>query len=224
MTETHMDRQPEPEPMDIPEEAAAYAQADFAGVNERFVERLIEQAGAYHAPLALDLGTGPGDIPRRLLQQRPGWRIVAADLSPAMLQYLRRNAKNLPGRPALYPLCTDAAKNPFPNDAFDIVFSNSILHHIASVARFWPELKRLTKPGGQLFLRDLARPATPETAAAIVKQYAAAESQLLQKEFYRSLCAAYTPAEIRQQLENAGLHQCRVERVSDRHLDIYGEI
>ena len=58
-----MPRQPEPEYMDLPEEAAAYAEADFADVNEAFVERLLEHVGAREEELALDLGTGPGDIP-----------------------------------------------------------------------------------------------------------------------------------------------------------------
>jgi len=224
MMNSSMARQPEPEPMDIAEEAAAYAEADFAEVNTRFVQRLIDQAGARDDALALDLGTGPGDIPARVLRQCPAWRIVAADLSMPMLAYARDAARNRHVAGALYPLCADAGKMPFPDATFDVIFSNSILHHISDVARFWAEVKRVAKPGGQSLLRDLARPATPEDAAALVRQYAATESPLLQEEFYRSLLAAYTPPEVRRQLDEAGLHHWKVERVSDRHLDVFGEM
>lgn len=61
-----MQRQREPEYMDLPEEADAYAEADFSEVNEAFVAKLVELAGARTNAKALELGTGPGDITIRL--------------------------------------------------------------------------------------------------------------------------------------------------------------
>ena len=81
-----MERQPEPEYMDLEVEAAAYAAADFAEVNAAFVERLLEVAGTIARAVAIDLGTGPGDIPLRVAARRSGWRILAMDASWAMLR------------------------------------------------------------------------------------------------------------------------------------------
>ena len=39
---THMPRQPEPEYMDDPAEAEAYAASDFSEVNQAFIDRLLE--------------------------------------------------------------------------------------------------------------------------------------------------------------------------------------
>ena len=72
-------RTPEPEYMDDRAEAEAYAAADFSGVNAAFAERLAELAVAIDNAEALDLGTGPADIPIRVARLKPGWRITAVD-------------------------------------------------------------------------------------------------------------------------------------------------
>lgn len=224
MHEKHwMSRVPEPERMDLPEEARAYAETDFSEVNAAFVTRLLELAGDPPRAHTLDLGTGPGDIPLRLAAARPAWRITGIDAAHAMLIFARDAAAGMGrGSPVFVEAC--AAHAPFRGGAFDIVFSNSILHHVHDAHAFWSELRRLTRPGGLVFLRDLRRLATPDDARRVVDTYAANESALLREEFHRSLLAAYTPEEVRAQLAGAGLHGLRVEAVSDRHLDVWGRV
>jgi len=219
-----MPREPEPELMDLEEEAEAYARADFAEVNQRFVERLLELAGPRESAEAVDLGTGPADIPIRLVQARPGWRVVAVDASRPMLDLARRDVDvaGLTGNVAL--LQADAKAIPLPDAVFDVVFSNSILHHLNDANALWGEVKRMAGPGATVLLRDLARPAGPEQARKIVDAYAGHESALLQEEFYRSLLSAYTPGEVREQLDRAGLGGLEVAMVSDRHLDVFGHL
>jgi len=60
MATMNFNRQAEPELMDLPEEAEAYARADFSAVNQAFVERVLELAGERVAAIVVDLGTGPG--------------------------------------------------------------------------------------------------------------------------------------------------------------------
>jgi ubiquinone/menaquinone biosynthesis C-methylase UbiE len=105
-----------------------------------------------------------------------------------------------------------------------VVFSNSILHHLSDMQPFWAEIRRVSKPGAFVMLRDLARPDATQTAREIVRQYAAGESLLLQEEYFRSLLAAYTPEELRLQLAHADLPLLRVEMVSDRHVDVFGRL
>jgi ubiquinone/menaquinone biosynthesis C-methylase UbiE len=215
-------RQPEPEAMDLPEEAAAYAAADFSEVNAAFVARLAELTRELVKALALDLGTGPGDIPLRLAGVKPKWTIAAADVSLPMLRLARAALGN--ASITNVPLvCVDAKGAPLRDGSFDVIFSNSILHHINDTGRLWSEVARLTKPGALILMRDLARPETDEAAAAIVQSYSGAESALLQEEFYRSLLAAYSIDEVRAQLQAAGLGSLEVTMVSDRHMDIFGK-
>ena len=218
------ERCPEPEAMDLAEEAVAYADADFSVVNDAFVERWVEYMsdGVGKNVVALDLGTGPGDIPIRLLRRCPYWKVAAVDVSVPMLSLCRKAMYQVGLEGSIWPVCLDAKLLPFPCASFDIVFSNSILHHVADVEAFWLEIKRIARAGAFVFVRDLIRPATVEDAAHIVETYAGAESSLLQEEYYRSLLAAYTTVEMETQLRQAGLVSLRVQQVTDRHADIFG--
>ena len=215
-------RTPEPELMDLADEAKAYAAADFSSENAAFVARLCELAPCDSA-LCVDLGCGPADIPIRTARARPGWRITAVDAAEAMLEIARADiaAAHLTGR--VETLLADACRTGLPAGGFDVVMSNSILHHVADPEAFWREVRRLARPGAQVFVRDLFRPASAEAARAIVAAYAGDESPLLQEEFYRSLLAAYTPDEIRDQLAAADL-PLDVAAITDRHVDVWGRI
>ena len=219
-----MSRRPEPESMDVPEEVAAYAAADFAGVNQAFVDRLVELVGPCENALALDLGVGPGDIPLRVVRARPKWRVVAVDASYPMLEAAKRLISEAKLSGSVQLVQADAKRCPFAADRFDVVYSNSILHHITEVDLLWAEVKRVARPGATVLLRDLARPGSPEAARAIVEQHAGNESLVLQEEYYRSLLSSYTPDEVGQQLARAGLGTLKVEMVSDRHFDVFGRV
>jgi ubiquinone/menaquinone biosynthesis C-methylase UbiE len=210
--------------MDDPAEAQAYGRADFAAVNAAFVDRLLELAGPAEALTAVDLGTGPGDIPLRLARRRPGWTITAVDAAEAMIEIARAAAAREGGAERVQFVVADAKATGLAGGAFDVVFSNSILHHITDTAALWAEVRRLGRPGALVFFRDLARPASEPAARAIVDTYAGAESAVLQEEYYRSLLSAYEPPEVRRQLADAGLRGLHVAMVSDRHLDVWGRL
>ncbi len=218
-----MNRQPEAELMDLPHEADAYARADFAGANDAFVSRLLELTGHRASLHALDLGCGPADIPIRLLRQKSDWRITACDASDAMLRIASDavDAANL--REKIYLLRADAKRVPLPKQSFQVVFSNSLLHHVSEPIGLWKEVKRLIAPAGIIFLRDLARPADAMVASALVARHAGNESPLLQAEFHRSLLAAYTLDEVCDQLREAQLHHLKIAMSSDRHFDVWND-
>ncbi|MBI4425546.1 MAG: methyltransferase domain-containing protein, partial [Elusimicrobia bacterium] len=77
-----MKRTLEPEVMDAPERAEAYARADFSEVNQRFVDEFLGRC--LEPRRVLDLGCGPGDIPIRLARCAAKVRVTAVDASPAM--------------------------------------------------------------------------------------------------------------------------------------------
>jgi ubiquinone/menaquinone biosynthesis C-methylase UbiE len=216
-----MERQPEPEYMDLPEEALAYAQADFADVNAAFVERLLELAGGQEAVSALDLGAGPADIPLRVAEQRPHWRQFAVDAAISMLRLAEPERRRAARRVVLVQ--ADAKRLPFPDHSIQSVYSNSILHHVLDPHAFWSEVRRVLRPGGLIFLRDLSRPPSRQAAQDLIDEHAAGESDLLREEFYRSLLAAYTPEEVRAQRRKAGLEGLEVRQITDRHLDAWGQ-
>jgi hypothetical protein len=77
-------------------------------------------------------------------------------------------------------------------------------------------------PGACVLVQDLMRPDSPAAAQALVDHYAPDEPDVLRHDFFHSLCAAFTPDEVREQLVNAGLDALTVTPVTDRHLLVAG--
>jgi len=217
-----MERSPEPELMDLADEVRAYAQADFAAVNQRFVERLCELTGGRLNAAAVDLGCGPGDIAIRAAKAQPMWHITAIDASKPMLDWAANAAQSAGVADRIVWTIGDAKSLPLATGGFDVIFSNSLLHHITDAEAMWREVKRIAKPGAQIFFRDLYRPASQVVARRIVATHAATATKLLQEEFYRSLLSAYSAVEIRSQLAQADLYGFSVNEINDRHIDIIG--
>jgi ubiquinone/menaquinone biosynthesis C-methylase UbiE len=214
-----MNRRPEPELMDLPAEAAAYAAADFSAVNAAFVERLLQLVGSRPDVRAIDLGTGPGDIAIRVARARPSWRVMAIDGSEPMLAIARRDAGDLSN---VRFTSADAKGTGFPDGSFDVILSNSLLHHMRDPLPLWREIARLAAPGATIFVRDLMRPSSEDDVRRLVDLHAGNESALLKEEFHRSLLAAFTLDEVRGQLAATTLAHLTVCASSDRHLDIFG--
>lgn len=211
-----MERILEPEVMDEPAQAEAYARADFAAVNEGFVERFVAAFPELRRGRAVDLGSGPADIPIRLTRRLPELRVVAVDASLAMLRYARDNVAATARKSSVDPLCARLPALPLPSHAFDAVISNSLLHHLPHPAPLWREVRRLARPGAAVLVMDLHRPATPDDAAAIVRREAAGEPEILRRDFLASLHAAFTVSEVERQIRDAGL-RLETARASDRH-------
>lgn len=132
----------EPEVMDDASEAHEYDAMDHDAPNAAFVERLIERGAHGHM---LDLGTGPGHIPILICRRMMDATVVAIDLSDEMLRIAERRVADagMPGRITLRQ--ADVKKLPFEDDSFDVVFSNTILHHIPQPAGMLTEAARVLR-------------------------------------------------------------------------------
>lgn len=205
----------EPEVMDSPEEAQDYDSMDHSSVNQLFVDDLLKQDSL--SGDILDLGTGTAQIPILLCEQLDSCRIMAVDLATHMLDLARFNieAASLIERIQLDRI--DAKSLGYSNGMFDVVMSNSIIHHIPEPAVCLAEAVRVTKAGGLLFFRDLMRPESTETLEALVQTYAGDQNDHQQKMFRESLHAALSLDEIRQLVSDLGFEPETVQATSDRH-------
>ena len=220
-----MQRIPEPELMDEAEQARAYALADFAEPNARFVDYFESEYPALQRGTVLDLGCGPGDIVLRLATRRSGLTVHGIDGSAAMLHFASERlheAPGLGGRVQFIEGVLPGATLPLPG--YDAVISNSLLHHLHDPGVFWRAVREAGRPGAAVLVMDLFRPASPAAARGIVEQYAAGEPEILRQDFLASLCAAFEPEEIRTQLRAHGLAALTVRTVSDRHLLVTGRL
>jgi ubiquinone/menaquinone biosynthesis C-methylase UbiE len=214
----------EPELMDDEAQARAYAEADFEEPNARFVALFHDFVGALPTGAAvLDLGCGPGDITLRIAAAHPQIEVHGLDGSAAMLAFGRAA---LGDSPALAPrvrfieaLVPDAE---LPRPGYEAIVSNSLLHHLHAPETLWQMIRARARPGAAVLVMDLMRPASEAAAQALVDAYAATEPEVLRRDFFNSLLAAFEPGEVREQLRDAGLGHFSVEEASDRHLVVRG--
>ena len=217
-------RIPEAELMDTAEQADAYAAADFGAPHDALVALFGETFPELGGGRVLDLGCGPADVTVRLAQAHPRFAVDGVDGAAAMISRGRARvaAAGLGDRIRLFeqrlpvPAVEWAQRGPY-----DAVVSSSLLHHLADPAVLWDTVRAAVGPGGAVFVWDLRRPVSTEAARALVDEYAAGEPEVLRVDFYNSLCAAYTAAEIRAQLESAGL-VLEVVEFGDRHVAVRG--
>ena len=141
-----MQRITEPELMDEAEQARAYAMADFAEPNERFV-----------------------DIVLRLATHRAGLTVHGIDGSAAMLRFASESLHESPelgGRVQFIEGLLPGATLPLPT--YDAVVSNSLLHHLHDPDVFWRAVREAGAPGAAVLVMDLFRPESVAAAQAIV--------------------------------------------------------
>ena len=213
-----MDRIPEPDLMLEPDQVRAYAEGDFEQPHRRFIELLGERLpGLGRAGHAVDIGCGPGDIACRLARALPGWKVDGLDGSAPMLAFAREAA----GRAGVddrigFHECY-LPEGAAPRAHYDLLVSNSLLHHLADPLALWQSIRRWAHPASAVFVMDLLRPASAREAERLVDEYSAGEPEVLRRDFYNSLLAAYRPEEVQEQLARAGLDGLDVEVVSDRH-------
>ncbi|MFC1609381.1 class I SAM-dependent methyltransferase [Myxococcota bacterium] len=217
-------RVPEHDLMDDPAQAAAYAAADFADVNQVFVHRFCELYPDIGDAHVVDLGCGPADIPIRLCRALPHARVTAIDGSEPMLVHGRRAVEQAGLGPRVEIRCGVLPGAVPAGCRFDAVVSNSLLHHLTDPGVLWHEVRAVGRPGAAVLVVDLFRPETPGRARAIVDEQASGEHEILRRDFFRSLLAAFTADEVREQLRMHDLGHLAVEQMSDRHLAVHGRL
>lgn len=217
-----MERLPEPELMNGYEQARAYACADFNGPNSLFIKLFTDTFPETALGNVLDLGCGPADICIRFAMDHPQSKIYGVDGSPAMLDFARQEiaSRNLINRIFLIKGMLPHIK--LPEKQYSAIISNSLLHHLPDPMTLWNLIKSYALKGTAVLIMDLMRPKNRKQAKSIVKKYSAKESEILKKDFFNSLLAAYRIEEVKNQLKQARIDSLKVEAVSDRHLVIKG--
>jgi 2-polyprenyl-3-methyl-5-hydroxy-6-metoxy-1,4-benzoquinol methylase len=218
-----MDRVLEPELMEEETQVLAYAKADFEEENQGFIERFREYFPDFTEGQVFDLGCGPGDIPIRFAKALSACRIVGVDASAPMIRLAEQAAAQAGLTDRVTFRCVRFQDLPGASLA-DAAISNSLLHHVPNPLQFWNKLRQLVKPGAPVLVMDLLRPGSPEEAQAIVTRYASNEPEVLRRDFYHSLLAAFTEDEISSQLARMNLTRLLIDVIDDRHWVVGGLI
>jgi SAM-dependent methyltransferase len=102
----------------------------------------------------LDIGCGSGGVTLHLARSNPTARFTGFDVEQPVIDHAARRARDegLDGRAGF--VRGDPGPLPFPDKAFDIVFSKDALIHVADKDSLFAEVFRVLKPGGLFVASD----------------------------------------------------------------------
>lgn len=218
-----MNRILEPELMDDEIQVRTYAEANFEEAHNNFIHLFKNTFGQNISGYVLDLGCGHGDITRRFARAYPHCIVHGVDGSETMIRYGRRiltEAKDIGNRIELFQGVLPNII--LPQSRYDAIISNSLLHHLHNPAILYETMKRYAAPGAPVLIMDLKRVKTIEEAHDLASRYVSNEPEILKRDFYNSLLAAFEVEEIITQLQEAKLGHLTVKVISDHHIAIIG--
>lgn len=119
-----------------------------AGASVRYEDDWLKE----HCPgaAALDYCTGLGETALRLAKF--GAQVYAIDISEREVATARKLLRDNGFEQATFVI-GDAEATDFPDNTFDVIVCNGVLHHL-DVNRAWPELARILKPSGKIIAME----------------------------------------------------------------------
>lgn len=219
-----MERIPEPELMEDMEQAVAYDEADFSVPHGERVDLFRERYQNDLGGEVLDLGCGSGDVLERFAKAFPDARFTGIDGAAAMLELSKKRMEKS-GLLERMDFVQALIPSPdIPQKDYSVIMSHSLLHQLHRPEVLWQTVKQCANETTFVFVADLRRPASAEEAERIMEEKSEGEPEVLRHDFYNSLCAAFTPEEIRKQLEQAEISGLTVEETGENHVLVHGRI
>jgi len=125
---------------------AVWERVPAAGAPERFdLRRAYLLANVRPRDAVLDIGCGAGEFAAALLDA--GARPVAVDVAREALRRARERVPRLDAR-----LWADGEPLPCDDASVDVVWAGEVIEHVADVAPWLSELRRVLRPRGTLLL------------------------------------------------------------------------
>jgi ubiquinone/menaquinone biosynthesis C-methylase UbiE len=130
-----------------------------AGPLYRRVARDVGSAGLAAGAVVLDVGTGPGSVPRLIAADHPELTLEGVDLSAEMIALATHAAQTgqAAGAPSVGFQVGDVAALPYRDESVDLVISSLSLHHWEDPAAGLREVVRVLRPGGRAWVYDFRR-------------------------------------------------------------------
>ena len=96
----------------------------------------------------LEVGCGEGGNLKNLIGARSALRVVGLDLFERKVAFAKANVVG----PRF--VCGDALALPFADGSFDALLCRDVLHHLAARERALRELRRVAKPGAEIWILE----------------------------------------------------------------------
>ncbi len=155
------------------------------------VDDLVEMTKA--GEKALEIGSGPGYYGLEWLKKTDGTHLTCLEISPAMIRLAEKNAGDYGLSARVSYREGNALLMPFPDESFDLVFSNGSLHEWEDAQVVFSGIHRVLKPKGTALVTDLRRDISEEIQNFMKKT---CPSPGIKAGFETSVQAAYTQKEL----------------------------
>ena len=140
--------------------AARYTHGHGAAVLNAHARRSAADSAAHLLPHLsagldlLDVGCGPATITADLAEHVAPGRVVGLDAAPGALEAARATLaeRGLSGQVEL--TTGDVMALPFDDDSFDVAHAHQVLQHLSDPVGALTEMRRVTRPGGIVAVRD----------------------------------------------------------------------
>src|SRR5688500_2959932 len=124
-------------------DVAADAYDQFMGRYSRLLApQMADLGGVQRGQRALDVGCGPGSLTAELVGRLGPEAVSAVDPSESFVA--AASSRN----PGVNVLRATAEELPFPDEAFDVVLAQLVVHFMADPVGGLAEMSRVTRPGG----------------------------------------------------------------------------
>ena len=141
-------------------ETARYTHGHSAAVLNAHSRRGAADSAAYllaHLRAGMDLldvGCGPASITADLAERVAPGRVVALDAASGALEAARATLRDRGLSEQVEVTCGDVMALPFEDASFDVVHAHQVLQHLADPVGALAEMRRVTRPGGIVAVRD----------------------------------------------------------------------
>lgn len=129
--------------------AAQEYDALAAPIYQAGIRRLLPLLRVPPLPAILDVGCGTGvNLLEAAKWFAPAKALCGIDIAPGMIALATLKAASV-GLPAVFAVA-DAERLPFPDQSFDLVLCNSVMHWFNNRLQAVREMRRVLRPGGSL--------------------------------------------------------------------------
>ena len=139
---------------------ARYTHGHSAAVLSAHSRRRAADSAAYllaHLSAGMDLldvGCGPASITADLAERVAPGRVVALDAAAGALEAARATLRERGLSEQVEVTSGDVMALPFEDASFDVVHAHQVLQHLADPVGALAEMRRVTRPGGIVAVRD----------------------------------------------------------------------
>jgi len=137
-----------------------------AGMDRRWRAFAARQMALGPDQVALDVGTGTGDLAIAVARRWPGARVIGVDFTPQMLARGREKLARLGLADRIDLRQGDGARLAFPDDTFDACCSAFVVRNLADLGGGFAEMLRVVRPGGRVVCLEVSHPRNRLFAAA----------------------------------------------------------